>query len=428
MAECISQDLLTCIRDSDFAFETDLIVDRILGWAFLFEDNPRLLGRNENLEDGTKGRWERRFTRVDNEWAAGFYALRTFLPSLVARTSNLRGRDGADQKLSQFFILYQDNNDNDEIDGLDKFGINIQRIVFSPEFFIIRGNLPEDEARTLRESFSDIEATVNSTVLGILKSFEPSAASVAEINTFFERMYSNMKAVENENFSYEPIPINSFNTVFQDFLLGFFSGDLPNFMDFDLRSYFVDGRPFRDFVPRWHLIQVIEPSNQGDILINLAEFLLDSDDYSIGGTTTTIRPANIDAYDGTLVAERGVFQGTYNGGSLGQLQNIGWASDCINGDNLTSIFSSNVGQEGWPVVYLNLPEPTFNGLINVNLGAWDPYYSALDGNGSACVGDVAGRQLATNYSLSKAMWMYVDYFIDNFEVVQLLGLLGAPKQ
>src|SRR5690606_33469219 len=114
----------------------------------------------------------------------------------------------------------------------------------------------------------------------------------------------------------------------------------------------------------------------------------------------------------------------YQGGLNGTLSTLAIPSDCINAVNLSSKFAApgEVATDvPWTVTHLALPDPSLNGMIWVNLDAWTPTYDNAT-NGASCTNDPAGIQPATNYSLSKGMWMFVDFTVDHFQLASLLGL------
>jgi hypothetical protein len=423
--ECVRTDVFDCSFEE--GINADQIINNILGWSFLFEENPNLLAKSA-------ARWDRRMPYVDNEFKGALYTMRTFFNSLVARNETLRTQTVSAQQLDEFVFLYRDNNENSVVDAFDDLGINFTEIKLSPEFIIAHTNLeatPEGEKRAdeMRKSFRTIESAING-AKSILKGFRPSEGAVAEVQTFIERGYSNFAAVDNPSVPHERIPISSFNTVIQDFLFSLIDAPLPNFMEFDLTTYFTEPRPLREFLPYW---QIKDGSQTG------SEFLVDSDMYesykepvtaSTPATGVTapqwIRALEWDTDFAKLVdeGERAVFPGTYDGGVNGTLSGLTVPSDCINGTNMTSMVPQAEGPsqpQPWPVFYLALPDPTLNNMVWVDLDAWTPYYDGA-GNGLGCVNDPLGIQPASNYAITKGMWMFLDFIVDHFQLTALLGM------
>ncbi|MBA3754416.1 MAG: hypothetical protein H0X01_09835, partial [Nitrospira sp.] len=425
--QCLRENALQCgIMSGNL---TDVNVN-LLGWAFIFADNPKLLGKSET-------RWDSRMSFVDNEFAGAFYGLRTFFDSMVARSQALAVKAASDDELHQYILIYKDANENGLVDAADDLGVNITAVNLSPEFLISQTGMEssvEGRARAIkmRKDFKDTEAAVK-TGLGFLRggSLQLSEGSVAEVDLFFERFYGNMQAVDVPETEFERIPIDSFNTLIQDFLLGVFdSTPTPNFMELDLRSYFVEPKPLRKFLPYW------EMTTDPTVYVG-SRFLLDSDDYDTGGgeyhTLPEILFSNAGSgYSFFDIMERDLLTGTYDGGTeFGvNLTGISAPSDCVNANNIYSIVKIKQ-QDGtgtqdyylrWPVMMVALQDPSFNGVIYTDMGAWTSVYNPTKGNGVAGVGcpNPSGFLPASNYSLTKSMWMYLDFLVDHFTLTTLI--------
>jgi hypothetical protein len=474
--ECIKDDVLGC-GTKVLSGEISSTPANLLDAAFIFDENPKLLGKSLKAPDGCNAdnpnaanactpqsnRWERRMPEVHRELARAFFALRSFFPALVARSVALKGSITNEKTFKEYIILYRDANENSKIDSQDDFGLNIKKINLSCKFFVAKLGLTQAQTDKCNQQFSDLQDAANSVLLPALPNlFNPTEASIAELQTFIERMYGNTGGVDDPSITAERIPINSFNAVIREFisLAAILNADTPNFMEFDVKAFFTDPKPVRDFMPYWSKVTDS---------FTLTRFITDSDTYrahyfdpltgdtsyvyhtagelvfdprykkytykvNSSGTvetfTTDIKP------DWTFVTERPLFQTTYDGGILGDLTNLAVPADCLNGKNL----SVTLGIDGKatkisePVFYFSLPDPTLNTLIYTNLDEWKILYDN-NGNGAdrftnpapypaySCSLDPAGFQAATNYTLTKSNWLYLDFLVDHFFATQFAQLI-----
>lgn len=431
---CIDNNVvkLECLVSLDLG-NARTILQRVPGWAFIFQDNPRLLAKS-SVEGGCSGsattsptcRWEYRFKNVDNHLMLGFRSMLDFFDSLVKRNLDLKGLATRDEVLGQYILIYKDRG-NDKVDGSDVIGLNIAKVLLSPEYLIDVAGMESSvagrqQADLMRSDWAGLEATINGTGLPFLRNLpSPSESVVDSLRRFFQRMHDNMKAVDNPGYPHERIPINTFDDLMLEMLQGVLINDrTPNWLEFDLANYFINPRPLRDYIPYWQLTTGYTG----------AAFLIDGDSYWVSGTWATMKELVFDRADfldlrwvvfwpdylpNLQVQERSLFGGTFNGGTRGTLAGIDFPADCVNAKSLTStIRIANRNQTfGLPVLALNFPDPSFNGMVYVDLEVWNSLNSLTSFGATTC-NDAVGFDLASNYSLTKATWQYVRFLWENF--------------
>lgn len=439
--ECIQEDALGCISDIISGEVTTVPVD-LLESAFIFADNPQLLAKSAPVATVPQSnRWERRFPLVDNQLARAFFTMRDFFPALVARSAALEGNLVNDKIFNDYLILFRDTNEDGKVDAGDEFGINLvandSGVKLSCDFIIQTRGLSEAQAQECRNSLSDFEDAINGVVLELLKKlFTSSEEAVGDINNFVERMYGNLASVDNPSITAERIPINSFDNVIRDFLLGFVDQPTPPFMEFDVKAFFIDPKPLREFLPYWE---------RTTTSWTFARFIADSDDYPAqhpdGGPTIMLTAPQLlldQHYAGYLtnlkaVTERPVLQGPYD---EGRITNLGLPADCLNPYNLYAKIGIPIGDDPNPeipglVMYFPLRDPSLNAMIYVNMDEWSVLYDGPSSNGSSHNGsasfgayncsDPSGFQLPDNQALTKSLWLYLDFLADHIVAVQFLG-------
>lgn len=439
--DCIRNDALKCIGQiADGTVPTEPV--NWLDIAFLFEDNPKLL--TKNLKDPTiieSDRWARRFKEVDNQWARGFFTLRSFFPALLARSAALSTNLVNEKTFNEYLIFFRDRNEDGKVDSSDDFGINLTEngsgIKLSCEFIIDTQGLTADKAQECRTTMSNVEDAINGLALSLLKElFTPSEEAIGEIETFVERVYGNMAAVDNPSITAERIPINSFDNVLRDFFAGaLIDSPTPKFMEFDVKAFFNDAKALRDFLPYW------ERTTESR---TLARFIADSDTYNVYPPNSTT-PIQLTApqvlFDQQYakyrtewkeVTERAVLQGPYD---EGRITNLAQPADCLNPTNLFATLAIPAGDQQdqeipGAVMYFPLQDPTLNSMIYINMDEWSLLYDN-NGNGASsyppfsCT-DPSGFQLPDNQMMTKAMWLYVDFLADHISLTQFLGpILGG---
>lgn len=452
--DCVRADALDCItkilNDEVPTQKVDL-----LEAAFIFADNPKLL--TKNLEDPAviqSNRWERRFSQVDNQFARAFYAFRSFFPALVARSAQLQSAGIANSEVfDQYLMLYVDENEDGKVDAGDTFGFNLASngsgVKLSCDYIIRTRNLSASDAQTCRNSMSDLEDAITTGLSVVKELFTPSEEAISDINTFADRMYGNMAAVDNPSITAERIPINQFDNVIRDFLLELVNQPTPPFMEFDVKAFFVDAKPLRDFLPYWE---------RTTTAWTYARFIADSDDYLAfkdadpntdgcqdgGGPYTQLTAPQL-LFDQNytnlcfkLKSERSVLQGPYD---EGRITNLALPADCLNPNNLYAELSASIGsldRVPGTVMYLPLGDPSLNAMIYINMDEWSLLYGGDNGANKydnlplgpgpedfSC-SDPSGFQLADNQTLTKSMWLYLDFLADHIQLIQLLGpIIGA---
>ncbi len=412
--ECLPEEGLACFNDG-----FTLALQDLPGLAFLLEDNPNLLAKND-------ARWYR-MERIDNTMVSAFYGMRSFFQSLLVRDSRAESVGGdVEERMKEYLISYRDRNDNGQVDSADTFGINIEGITCDPSHVIEVTQLGAEDAASLRSLCKTIEDAVSTLLLNMLRNLSGlmTNAVVEELTTFNERAYANMVAVEKPDHEYQRIPISSFNETLAAFPIQIIGEPMLPWLEFDVASFFTEPRALRSFMPYWEET----PSFTG------ARFLIDSDDYSAldstGATVVgnlnelmfTVKNSEAGYTDITLLEERDLFQGSYAGGTLTGLT---IAADCLNAENL--YIGDDTERTYLPVFGLAMQDPTFNGLAWVNLGEWRNRYGFQlfenpDTSNVAC-NDPMTVDLATNYSLNKGTWIFIKHFIDNLEILSLMGSL-----
>ena len=387
------------------------------GISFLFEDNHNLLAKSET-------RWSR-MERIDNEMIPAFFGMRTFFNSLSVRDRTVRETRAitADEVLDQFFIVYQDRNQDGVVDPGDFLGINIKGIKCDATTLVRLASLDAEAEANARDMCQTIETLSTTIILPMLRSLgAPSQAVLDEVNLFVDRMYGAMRSVEDPGYPYDFVPINSFdNTLEYLFRIGLFDERTPNWLTMDFGSFLTDPKPLREFLPYW-----TSTSTQTG-----SRFLMDSDDYTDGVTIFTLPEYYLDGAfleskpDPMLVEERGLFlDGAYESAYHGPFNVDPIPADCLN-----IITTEEITPLGMPVMAFAMQDPTFNGLLHVNLGAWSDIYRdhleftnpAPSGNTLQCNDDDIHRwDPATNYNLTKGMWIYFTHLLESFALAEAL--------
>lgn len=436
--ECIQEDALDCVTKIASGEVTTVPVD-FLEAAFIFADNPQLLAKSPAAAGVPQSnRWERRFPVIDNQLARGFFGMRDFFSALLARSAALDTNVASEELFTQYLIFFRDNNEDGKVDAGDGFGINLiendSGVKLSCDFIIQTRGLTAAQAQECRASMIDAEAFINGFLLTTLRDlFTPSEEAVGEINTFVERVYGNMAAVDNPSITAERIPINQFDNVIRDFFRGLLlDAPTPPFMEFDVKAFFTDPKPLREFLPYWE---------RTTTAWTFSRFIADSDDYTAyspeGGPPVQLTAPqllfdqNYWDYSFSLTpTERAVLQGPYD---EGRITTLGLPADCLNPVNLHAKLSASIGnldKVPGTVMYFPLRDPSLNAMIYINMDEWSLRYDGID-NGSSTYGaftcsDPSGFQLADNQMLTKSMWLYLDFLADHIALTQLLGpILGA---
>lgn len=431
--ECLKDDILGCgakVLSGEITAQPANLLDA----AFIFEENPKFLAKSEKDPNVPQAdRWARRMPWVYRDLARGFYTLRSFFQALVARSVALQGTVANEKIFNEYVIVFRDSNENGKIDGQDDFGLNIKKIDFDCQFFIAKFGLSETQAEKCNTEFDTLDELAAQAITFLPNLFAPTEAAVGEFQTFFERMYGNTGGVENPALTAERIPINSFNAVTREFFSGIsiLNADTPNFMELDLKAFFNNAKPVRDFVPYWSKVTDS---------FTLTRFLADSDWYAAydpvtGGTHWLTSPQYaFDPRYKNMVPdwldpiERDLFTGVYDGGINGTLSSLRMGADCLNGKNLFMVLTLNnkTTKLSAPVFAFPLPDPTLNTMIYLNLDEWKALYDN-NGNGADrfttnpfgypsydCRSDPSGFVLADNRTLTKSMWLYLDFWVDHF--------------
>jgi hypothetical protein len=395
--DCFQSDLFDCLRGENSGELADF-----REWAFLFQDNPRLLGKSED-------RWEKRFTRVDTDFANGFGSLLGFFDALISRSVRYSTSQFSDYD-AQHFIIYRDRNSNERIDGADTLGLNIEAIVLDPEWIIEVLNLPKAQADKLRADFITANDLIKAFLPALRTLNAPSSEVVEEINAFSRRVRDNMLAVKDASQPYERIPFDSFEGFFDSYLpIPLFEDFPPNWVEIDLASYFIEPQALEQFIPYWAVTSPAYHYTGAIFLIDQEEPFEDDDEWTW---------------------ERELFPlASYNGGRRGNLTNLALPFDCMNESNFRGevVVNNQAREFGWPSFAVVWPDPTFNGTLYIDLGAWTPIfglnrYVSPHQDLSCDDKDLNGFFPPTNYALTKGMWQFVAFVWGNSSVLrELLG-------
>jgi hypothetical protein len=420
-SDCIPlRGLVPCVFE-DKAPEASPV--HLLDWAFVFADNPRLL-------DESPERWAARSAAVAPALAAALQPLRDFTAALLARNKRLLEDAIPDERYREFAFIYYDANQNVEVDSADNLGVNVHDVLLRCE--ALAGTIiPETGLADCERRLASYEGLLDIGLMLIRTGPSPSSAVMGEVELLVERLYGALRSVSEPAYPYEKIPFSSLSRFFSE-LLPIIDAPAPNFLEADVSALFKSPRSIRAFLPAW----------QAGVGATGSRFLADGDDYeyfSPPPSTVTSVDAYLDqAYGGYLWEALGLEPKlAIEPDSATERPLFGCPgphcipADCLNAGNLYSELSGvPLADEEtfvlhWPALYLWFPDPTFNGLLSVDLGVWTGHAGASPGNGSESLQGhlcplTAGLQSPDNLTLQKSLWIFADFFVDHFQMAGLV--------
>ncbi len=407
---CLDAGFFPCLLAGPDANHADR---NLLDWAFVLEDNARLLAKSTD-------RWETHANEIAPALLAAASPLLTLFPTLSERTERWEP-----EWHGQFVIAYRDRNENGTIDAGDQLGLRIDEFRLRCDA-LIGTAVPAAEAEACDSLFDNLEVAVGAGLLFLGSAAAPGEAVIAEFQTFFERLADAFTAVGDPAHAYERIPFTSFSGLFTD-LFPVLDVPAPEFMAFDVPAFFTDPQPLRTFFPAWE--KTAGPTG--------ARFLADADDYS----TVVTPPATMNGVDGWLdEAAGGWVYGLFGESAelpfdpfsatdraLFGCPGGAWCvpADCLHAGNLYSELAgftldwSSRTYVFWPVIYMAFADPSFHGLVHVDMDVWADRYDPQTGNGAApttaCPGP-SGLQPADAGTLHRSAWLFADFFTDHFQL------------
>lgn len=392
----------------------------LLDWAFVLADNPSLLAKKS-------ARWNERMPRVAGEGAAAVLPVRSLFDAMLERSERIYGSQTDLEP--EYLVVYRDVDINARVNTADQLGLNVEAVRLDCTA-LVGVVVAESDAEGCRRRFDDYQAIVQTGLVFVKSAASPSERVVAELETFFDRLYAQLHAVEAGGAA-EPIPFDSLTGLFSE-MVPLLEREAPNFVAFDLGAYFKKPVAVRELLPAWQATN--GPTG--------ARFLADADDYAALVTP----PAALNAVDVYLDETYGPYFGTLLGRDypavidpLAVTERALFScgdgepcvpADCLNASNLyTDLPSLNpVADESsrfrWPVLYLWLPDPTFAGVVQVDGSVWKPVPG--EGNGADAWNTISctppeGFAAPDNLSLQRSAWLFADFFLDHFAFAGILS-------
>lgn len=414
---CIREDWLRCL-DKVAADHTPV---NLLDWAFVFEDNPAFLK--------AAPAWDEHMGRAPRRFAAAMRMLRTVFPALLARSVAFTREERDAGVAEEFALRYVDADEDDAFGRNDILGVNVAAVTLDCTVLVELEAAPWPQEECERR-LGDYTALINTAGLPILATAaSPDKPVVAELQRLFDGLHANFTAVDEPAYPHGPLAFTTLNRLMTEFV-PLFDAPAPAFAELDVRAFFVEPRPVRSFVPVW-----TKTGPTG------ARFLADSDDYTYLApppTTVTLPQAYLDeAYGGIVWALIGRdYEVAYDATSVTERNLLACPgpyctpADCLNAANLYTEISAELlglgaGTERIAVPAMNawFPDASLNGLVRIDEAAWTSSYGPGNGAGTweglTCMAE-AGFAPATNYTLHRAGWLFVDFALDHFAFLPLV--------
>ena len=440
--------------------------------AFFFDENKTFLGKNPD-------RWNKYFPRVDNVLGESFSQISGLFDALIRRSTAIqKSKKYNEEDLDNFFIYVKESSPNGTLGDNDMIGISLgssseeagKRIDI--HFF-------KDDAKN-----QHIKALITSTLVPLLKR-TTSDKEIQGFQKLFTDLRDNFLAVDNRSLDYKPFKITDLNVVLdatgilKGLLPDAIQFDIPKYFTnpHPLRDYLPYWYKYNDrnFIFQHDLPAefLIETEWKGDISkekpalpwygsLGLLKFdainallkkyaqnlyqinsdlqyptsetegqrerkfsdLIDSPVALLTFLKNDQKEGwNLKDYD--FIGDAPHFSGSYEiaGPVQGNIQPV--SNDCLEPNSLPpidiSLGSLKLTLPPRVMPYFAFPDPSFNGMLQVNLDALNQVY----GRFIACPNDPSGYAPATNYTLNKTITVMLYLVIDKLGLKGLLGLLGG---